>query len=224
LPYRESEVTDSIQTSCPHCNSSFQVAAEQLQQANGKVRCGNCLQVFNAESGDVDFVAPVLPESSDANPLADFSVKPMSGAYLPQQQTPTSRWAVAMLMLLTILLGAQIWLRMDTAVGQPAIEISQLIVRNHPQRDDALQVDAILRNTSGTSLPLPTLNLLFSTRFGEPRAQRSFSPDDYLHNEDLGNDKLPGRSEVQISLALQNPGLSAINYSASLSSVSKSTD
>ncbi len=217
-------MTDSIHTSCPNCDSSFQVATEQLQQANGRVRCGNCLQVFNAATGDIDFVAPVLPEYTDANPLADFSVKPMSAAYLPQQQTPPSRWAVTMLMLLTILLGAQIWLRMDTAVSQPKIEISQLLVRNHPQQDGALRVDAILRNPGDTSLPLPALNLLFSTRYGEPRAQRSFPPGDYLHNEELGSNKLPGHSEVQISLALQNPGLDAINYSASLSSVSKSAN
>ncbi len=35
-------------TCCPHCLTSFQVTSSQLRAANGAVRCGSCLQVFNA--------------------------------------------------------------------------------------------------------------------------------------------------------------------------------
>ncbi|HCG78465.1 MAG TPA: hypothetical protein DE015_04555, partial [Oceanospirillales bacterium] len=35
-------------TRCPHCQTSFRVGDEQLEAANGFVRCGSCLQVFNA--------------------------------------------------------------------------------------------------------------------------------------------------------------------------------
>ncbi|MEE2749124.1 MAG: MJ0042-type zinc finger domain-containing protein, partial [Pseudomonadota bacterium] len=35
-------------TRCPHCETSFRVGDEQLDAANGYVRCGSCLQVFNA--------------------------------------------------------------------------------------------------------------------------------------------------------------------------------
>ena len=35
-------------TQCPNCETTFQVTAEQLKAANGDVRCGHCLTVFNA--------------------------------------------------------------------------------------------------------------------------------------------------------------------------------
>jgi predicted Zn finger-like uncharacterized protein len=35
-------------TQCPSCKTTFQVTAEQLKAANGDVRCGQCLTVFNA--------------------------------------------------------------------------------------------------------------------------------------------------------------------------------
>ncbi|MBC7698653.1 MAG: DUF3426 domain-containing protein, partial [Bacteroidia bacterium] len=35
-------------TNCPVCQTQFVVTDEQLSQYNGKVRCGNCLNVFDA--------------------------------------------------------------------------------------------------------------------------------------------------------------------------------
>ena len=35
-------------TRCPYCQTSFRVVEVQLQAANGAVRCGSCLQVFQA--------------------------------------------------------------------------------------------------------------------------------------------------------------------------------
>ena len=41
-------MTDSFVTQCPHCQSRFRVNHAQLSVARGVVRCGSCLQVFNA--------------------------------------------------------------------------------------------------------------------------------------------------------------------------------
>ncbi|MGB1271905.1 MAG: DUF3426 domain-containing protein [Endozoicomonas sp.] len=35
-------------THCPHCNTSFRITTAQLNAANGSVRCGSCLRVFDA--------------------------------------------------------------------------------------------------------------------------------------------------------------------------------
>lgn len=40
--------SSSLQTQCPKCETRFRVTDEQLGIAKGKVRCGNCLSVFNA--------------------------------------------------------------------------------------------------------------------------------------------------------------------------------
>ncbi|KAB0566052.1 DUF3426 domain-containing protein [Pseudomonas palleroniana] len=41
-------MTDSFVTQCPHCQARFRVSHAQLSVARGVVRCGSCLQVFNA--------------------------------------------------------------------------------------------------------------------------------------------------------------------------------
>ena len=41
-------------TRCPKCGTSFRVTAPQLDSANGAVRCGSCLHVFDARSNFID--------------------------------------------------------------------------------------------------------------------------------------------------------------------------
>ncbi len=41
-------MTHSQLTQCPHCKASFKVSDEQLNAANGRVRCGACLNIFDA--------------------------------------------------------------------------------------------------------------------------------------------------------------------------------
>lgn len=35
-------------TKCPHCGAQFKISQEHLKQAGGQVRCGSCLEVFQA--------------------------------------------------------------------------------------------------------------------------------------------------------------------------------
>lgn len=70
-------MTDTtLLTRCPHCDTRFRVTDEQLGIAKGKVRCGNCMEVFNAidhredESGGRAAAAPqpAKPEPGEAAP------------------------------------------------------------------------------------------------------------------------------------------------------------
>lgn len=65
-------MTSTHKTQCPHCNSLFQVTHQQLEMANGTVRCGNCLNIFQAEEHFVEnknsFISPAsLYEQADIN-------------------------------------------------------------------------------------------------------------------------------------------------------------
>lgn len=51
----------SLQTRCPKCQTRFRVTQEQLGIANGKVRCGNCMDVFNAIEHEVGKDSPAKP-------------------------------------------------------------------------------------------------------------------------------------------------------------------
>ncbi|EON93368.1 Zinc finger-domain-containing protein [Marinobacter lipolyticus SM19] len=59
----------SLQTRCPNCDTRFRVTDEQLSIAKGKVRCGNCMEVFNA---------------------VDHQVKPTAAPATPSQPSPTA--------------------------------------------------------------------------------------------------------------------------------------
>ena len=41
-------------TQCPHCQATFKVQDQHLNAAGGKVRCGSCLEVFNALENLID--------------------------------------------------------------------------------------------------------------------------------------------------------------------------
>ncbi|MGR3897542.1 DUF3426 domain-containing protein [Pseudomonas sp. 1176_21] len=67
-------MTDSFVTQCPHCQTSFRVSHTQLSVARGVVRCGNCLQVFNAakqllEQSAAQQALQVAPALPPATPL-----------------------------------------------------------------------------------------------------------------------------------------------------------
>ncbi len=52
-------------TQCPHCDAIFQLTTAQLKAANGEVRCGQCLTIFNALS-HLSEVIPTQAESANA--------------------------------------------------------------------------------------------------------------------------------------------------------------
>ena len=63
-------MTDSFVTQCPHCQTRFRVTHNQLSVARGVVRCGHCLQVFNAAKqllaqNQATPAAPLLPPAPE---------------------------------------------------------------------------------------------------------------------------------------------------------------
>lgn len=85
-------MTDSFVTQCPHCQTSFRVSHTQLSVARGVVRCGACLQVFNAakqlleQRGNDQAVEPITPVEP-APPIAPSAVQ-ASPAQVPVEPSP----------------------------------------------------------------------------------------------------------------------------------------
>ena len=78
-------------TRCPQCEISFRVTDEQLRMADGAVRCGSCLTIFQAESFMED-VPPHLEEADDS--ILDEVIENQTAGrrYAPQPQTVFSRF------------------------------------------------------------------------------------------------------------------------------------
>ncbi|MCX2897161.1 DUF3426 domain-containing protein [Pseudomonas mandelii] len=81
-------MTDSFVTQCPHCQKSFRVSHAQLSVARGVVRCGSCLQVFNAakqlleQQAGKDSVTTPMPVSVEPPEQRAISLKQWTAAEL----------------------------------------------------------------------------------------------------------------------------------------------
>ena len=90
-------MTDSFVTQCPHCQTSFRVTYQQLSVARGVVRCGHCLQVFNAakqlleQNRATDTSA--APEPVQA-PAPEPAQPPQSAPPEPAQGQEPEDWAI----------------------------------------------------------------------------------------------------------------------------------
>lgn len=70
-------MTDSFVTQCPHCQARFRVNHAQLHVARGVVRCGSCLQVFNAARQLLEQRANApAPEPASKLPATELTREP----------------------------------------------------------------------------------------------------------------------------------------------------
>ena len=64
-----------MQTRCPHCGTTFRIAAEQLKARQGRVRCGKCQGVFDALAA---LVTAEADEPVREAPVAEAVAMPMA--------------------------------------------------------------------------------------------------------------------------------------------------
>lgn len=62
-------MSEQLLTQCPHCSTTFRLATEHLDVANGAVRCGACYQVFQAR----DYIVNETAQSSADLPTTDIT-------------------------------------------------------------------------------------------------------------------------------------------------------
>jgi predicted Zn finger-like uncharacterized protein len=150
-------MTDSFVTQCPHCQTSFRVSHAQLSVARGVVRCGSCLQVFNAakqllEQADKEPpVATPLPPAEPAGPAE--SVEPSPPRAISQKQ-----WSAAELDLDSLDLDEEL-ARLEQREIQPTTEFGR-------HRDDSLSAR---RDSTGQDDEEPWSDSLFSESAADRR-------------------------------------------------------
>lgn len=93
------------------------------------------------------------------------------------------------------------------------ITTSNLVVRSHPEFEDALIVDAIIRNSGIYRQKFPILKLQFRDIEDSLVAIRTFNARDYLAGELRGLQYIPANTEVRFSLELVHPGEQAVGFS-----------
>jgi predicted Zn finger-like uncharacterized protein len=71
----------ALATRCPHCHTTFRVAADQLKLRGGIVRCGTCQQVFDGNAALVDMEAPA-PAAPEPPPVPEAPSAPIFPAFV----------------------------------------------------------------------------------------------------------------------------------------------
>ncbi|KII29972.1 zinc finger-domain-containing protein [Pseudomonas fluorescens] len=179
-------MTDSFVTQCPHCQTSFRVSHAQLSVARGVVRCGSCLQVFNA--------AKQLLEQAGKEPVAPA---PAAIVEVPEPVEPKAisqkQWSAAELDLDTLDLDEEL-ARLEQREIQPTTEFGR-------HREDTLSA----RRDSVETDEEPWSDSLFS----ESAADRAQTAED-LDALDALDDPQPipepsknSRTEPSLSLSLE---------------------
>ena len=124
-------MTDSFVTQCPHCQTSFRVSHAQLSVARGVVRCGSCLQVFNAAK-------QLLEQRADkeaVKPDAPTMVEPAAPRAISQKQ-----WTATELDLDSLDLDEEL-ARLEQRENQPTTEFGQRREDGLSARRDAIEPD-----------------------------------------------------------------------------------
>ncbi|WP_422420823.1 DUF3426 domain-containing protein [Pseudomonas sp. GZD-222] len=153
-------MTDSFVTQCPHCQTSFRVNHNQLSVARGVVRCGACLQVFNAAK-------QLLEQSAAQQPVVE-PAPPES--VVPEPTTPVGKreWSASELDLDELDLDQEL-ARLEQREIQPTTEFKASVPRedslsahrDEPESDDQHWPDSLFstpaseRQAQGDTLDEP---------------------------------------------------------------------
>lgn len=88
-------------TLCPHCDTRFRIAEAQLEAHHGMVRCGHCLQAFDAhpnfipDQPDPQLELPMLDQQADSaeQPPVDGPQHMLGAPSLPEEQLSVAETA-----------------------------------------------------------------------------------------------------------------------------------
>lgn len=92
------------------------------------------------------------------------------------------------------------------------IRSTNLMVRSHPDYQNALVVDAIISNRASFQQRFPTMELQFTNLAGDIVAGRHFKPSEYLAGELKGSSTMPVNQPIHVSLEIIDPGQLAVSY------------
>jgi predicted Zn finger-like uncharacterized protein len=168
-------MTDSFVTQCPHCQTSFRVSHAQLSVARGVVRCGSCLQVFNAAKQLLEQRAG----QESVKPVAPASVEPPAQRAISQKQ-----WTAAEMDLDSLDLDQEL-ARLEQREIQPTTEFGH-------HREDSLSA----RRDSVETGEEPWSDSLFS----ESAADRAQAADSAAMPELTDEPGKHSRTEPSLSL------------------------
>lgn len=106
--------------------------------------------------------------------------------------------------------------KLPTLIATDKIRIENMVVLDHPNKNNTLLVDATIINEASFEQVFPVLLLSFSDMQNSLIEQFQFSPRDYVGGELAGKHTMPAKHPIHINLEVPDPGTEAVNYRFSI--------
>lgn len=225
-------------TQCEHCKAIFRVNMREVTVAKGKLRCGECNEVFDASASLSTTIPPSFKELIESENTATqktsshthnmekrsihaepnkFTVKTSHEKKTIRRKKGDINWLLISVLLLTLLLIAQIaYNNKHILLGTPLHEPEKIQMLNHnvfahPNESGVLLISALIENTGEKAQPYPILELRLENSQSKLVAFRRFLPNEYLSNysKDV---LLPSKTPVTLKLKIKDPGKNATRF------------
>jgi len=219
-------------TQCNHCKAIFRVDMKDVTSSQGKLRCGECLNIFNG----VESLSTAIPEkfqissaqysdkeSVHTNSIDDsHSTKNRPNDNRPEKSNTQSRSAnlyLASLFLLTFLLAAQVLYHNPSLYSDniptrlpDKVEMLNYNVFAHPNEAGVLLISGSMKNNAKHAQPYPSLEVSLTDAQSNLLGFSRFSPQEYLSNTITSSALLPIETPVSLRLKIKDPGSAATQF------------
>lgn len=234
-------------TECPECQAKFRVTDGQLRLANGRVRCGNCLSVFDAENGRAGQLAVPETEKRPHPPsgaqFAQLEADPIVlERFNAQQPSPFKTALMILVLLLCTLMGAlqYLWFERAKLNANPSLRPLYILACSHVNCDLSAKeglalltieqtlvrehprysnaLEVTLRITNQSTLYQPYPAVELSLKDLQGQLISRRTFDPYEYLElGINAERLSPKLPIQIQLTLTKPAQAIASFEANLS-------
>lgn len=190
----------------------------------------------NMANTGTDAINPGQEEPSKSELIDSIEPEPLEMEFRKEKPSWNWLWGTGAFIALLGAIGQFGWINFDTLNREPPyrdaykiacnylscslppqvdlnkLKASNLVVRSHPDEQQALVVDMVLLNTANFEQDFPDIQLTFSDIQGRAIASRVFHPNEYLAGELAGAQRMPTQRPIHLSLDIVDPGNEAVNY------------
>ncbi len=214
-----------MRTQCPYCKSIFVVTRNDLNIAQGHVRCGECLTVFNAANELLD------SESFYTDSHYEVNLKKIPDLHHESRANSSSHslssvlfWGLMVILLSMTLAGQVLWFwERDLVLQHPQLRsglvwfcdtflcelpptrnLNYFQIQNQRVRleSDWIEVEMTFMNNATFPQAYPDLQLIFTDINGNLIAQQRFKPADYLSFSPKTFQQMAAQASVTFKLYL----------------------
>jgi predicted Zn finger-like uncharacterized protein len=214
-----------MRTQCPYCKSIFLVTTNDLKIAQGHVRCGECLTVFNAANELLD------SESFKTDPHYRLNLEKIPDLHQSRDDSSHSFssvffWGLMVVFLSTTLAGQVLWFwERDLVLQHPQLRsglvmfcdtflcelpptrsLKSFQIQNQRVQleSDWIEVEMTFINSATFPQAYPNLQLIFEDINGNRIAQQRFNPADYLSFSPKTFQQMAAQASVDFKLSIPN--------------------